>query len=129
MPVAARSHELRDKVLGAVDQRFAEPVRISFLNKEKTEADPERPAVEIEGVLRTGGGKETGASGARADNWRTRLAAGKAELHIAAASYDGPRIATGDRVVALSRKGEPWWEVLRVDDRGENRLVLELGEI
>ena len=54
--------------------------------------------------------------------------AGKGELHIDRATYTGPPVRPGDAVQALSRPGRPWFEVLRVDDRGETRLVLELGE-
>lgn len=127
MPVAARFHTLRDRVVAAVDKTFAEPVKLSFLKKE--EVDPARPSVEIEAVLRVGGGEETGMNGGYGATWRTRLAAEKAELHIDRASYRGPLPERGDRVQALSRHGKPWFEVLRVDDRGEARLVLELGII
>jgi len=127
MPVAARHHEIRDRVLAAVDKAFAEPIRISFLKNGAV--DPSRQPVDVEGVLRAGGGKETNAAGGFAQSWRTQLAAGKAELHLNAASYAGPTIRTGDRVRAVSRRAMPWFEVLRVDDRGESRLVLELGEI
>ncbi|MFC5039201.1 hypothetical protein [Tianweitania sediminis] len=104
-----------------------EIVRLSFLKSGQVDAT--RPAIEIEAILRVGGGEETNVSGGYASTWRTQLAAGKAELHIDAATYQGPTIKTGDRVRALSRVHKPWFEVLRVDDRGETRLVLELGEV
>ncbi|WP_172123215.1 hypothetical protein [Devosia sp. 919] len=126
MPIAARFHDARDQVLAGVDKAFAEPVRLSFLKKGVV--DPARPPVDIEAVLRVGGGNETNIAGGWAASWRTQLAAGKAELHINAANYAGPAIRTGDRVKALSRKAEPWFNVERVDDRGEARLVLELSE-
>jgi hypothetical protein len=126
MPVAARFHEIRDRVVAAVDVRFAEPVKLSFLKD--NEPDPSRLQVDVEGVLRVGGGKETNMSGGMSKSWRSKLSAGKAELHLDASKYAGPDIRQGDAVCALSRRGEPWFDVLRVDDRGENRLVLELGE-
>lgn len=127
MPIAARFAETRDRVLVAVDKVFAEPVRLSFLRKGVV--DPARAAVDIDAVLRVGGGSDTNMSGGYAQSWRTQLASGKAELHINRAAYAGPKLVAGDRVQASSRPGEPWFEVLRVDDRGETRLVLELGEI
>lgn len=127
MPVAARFHGPRDMVLAAVDNAFAEPVKLSFLKNGRP--DPVRPSVEIEGVLRVGGGNETNMTGGFAQTWRTQLAAGKAELHIDASKYEGPAIKTGDRVRALSRRGQPWFAVERVDDRGEARLVLSLSEV
>lgn len=127
MPVAARFHATRDRVAAGVDKMFAEPVRLSFLKNGTV--DPSRVAVEIEAVLRVGGGEQTNIAGGSGSTWRTQLAAGKAELHINRATYAGPQPKAGDRVRALSRHGQPWFECLRVDDRGEVRLVLELGEI
>ena len=127
MPVAARFHEIRDRVLAGVDQCFAEPVYVSFQVKGKV--DPERPALTIEGVLRVGGGKQSRASNGAGESWRTQIAGGKAELHIDRAVYAGPAFQTGDRLRAVSRASQPWFEVLGVEDRGESRLVLELGEV
>lgn len=125
MPVAARFHTIRDRVTHAVDKVFAEPVKLSFLLDD--EVDPERQAVEIEAVLRVGGGKQISIDSGRGQTWRTQIAVEKAELHIVRAHYQGPMPKKGDRVRALSRPGEPWFEVLRVDDRSEARLILELG--
>lgn len=125
---AARFHALRDRVIAAVDQRFAEPVRLSPMKGGK--ADPGRPQHVFEAVLRVGEGKQTNAGGATgsAQAWRSRLTAGRGELHIDPASYGGPAIQPGDKIRALSRHGEPVWEVLEIDDRSHTRLVLQLGE-
>jgi len=126
MPIAARYHDSRDLVLAAVDKSFAEPVRLSFMKQGLP--DPQRPATDIEAVLRVGGGDERNMAGGFAQTWRTQLAAGKAELHINRAQHPGLQVRAGDAIRALSRPGQPWFEVTRVDDRGENRLVLELAE-
>ncbi|MCD1264068.1 hypothetical protein [Shinella sumterensis] len=126
MPVSARFHELRDKVLAAVDDKFAEPVRLSFLKSGVV--DPTRPAVEIEAVLRVGEGKTTSVAGSRDSGWRSRIVADKAQLHIDRTTYTGPQPKQGDKVKALSRWGEPWFEVADVDDRSHTRLVLNLNE-
>lgn len=123
---AARFHALRDRVLERVDQVFAEPVLLKF-NKGGA-ADPSRPAVEIEAVLRVGGGKETAVAGGQDRAWRTRINAQRAELHIDRAAWPNIEAKAGDEVRALARLGEPWFEVLAVDDRGMTRLVLQLGE-
>ncbi|WP_312411914.1 hypothetical protein [Shinella sp.] len=128
MPVSARFHELRDKVLAAVDFKFAEPVRLSFLTKVGGTVDPARPAVEIEAVLRVGEGKNTSVSGGNSMSWRSRIVADKAQLHIDRTTYTGPQPKQGDKVKALSRWGEPWFEVADVDDRSHTRLVLNLNE-
>jgi hypothetical protein len=124
----ARHHALRDRILRAADQVFAEPVRLSFMKGGAV--DPARPVVEIEAVLRVGGGKETSVSGRGADSvWRGRIQAQRAELHIDRTRYPLVVARKGDRVKALSRPGEPWFEVMAIDDRGMTRLVLQLGEV
>lgn len=125
--VPARFHALRNRILAVNDRVFAEPVRLKF-NKNGA-ADSSRPSIDIEAVLRVGGGKETAASGNRIDAaWRTRIAAQRAELHIDRARYPIIQAVTGDEVQAVSRPGMPWFEVLVVDDRGSTRLVLQLRE-
>ncbi len=126
MPVAGSFHQTRDAVLAAVDRVFAEPIKISFMRSGQPDAS--KPAVVIKAVLRVGGGEQTSIAGSLGQSWRTQLAAGKGELHIDRRSYTGPAILKGDAAQASSRPGQPWFEVLRVDDRGETRLVLELGE-
>lgn len=126
MPVSARFHALRDKVLASVDQKFAEPVRLSFLKSGVV--DVTRPAVEIEAVLRVGEGKATSVTGGSSGGWRSRIVADKAQLHIDRTTYTGPQPKAGDRVKALARHGEPWFEVADVDDRSHTRLVLNLNE-
>lgn len=122
----SRFQQIRDRTVAAVDTVFAEPVKLSFLKDGVV--DPERPAAEITAVLRVGGGKESSMAPGTSRAWRSKLAAGKAELHIDRSRYAGPALHSGDRVRALARRGQPWFEVLRVDDRGDTRLVLELGE-
>lgn len=123
---AARFHALRDRVLDRVDHVFAEPVLLRF-NKGGG-SDPSRPAVEIEAVLRVGGGKETSVAGGQDRAWRSRINAQRAELHVDRAKYPDIKARAGDEVRALARLGEPWFEVLAVDDRSMTRLVLQLGE-
>lgn len=125
--LSARFHALRDRTLAAVDQTLAEPVRLSFLKDGAV--DPARAAVEIEALLRVGGGKETSVSGGRDRDWRTNIVAQKAELHVDRAKYPDITCRPGDRVKALARPGQPWFEVLAVEDRGSSRYVLQLGEV
>lgn len=127
MALSARFHDLRDKVLADVDKAFAEPIRISPMGANGA-ADPSRPAVVIEAVLRTGGGKNTNLAGGHAQSWRTRIVAQKAELHIDRTKYPDLVIRGKDRMRALARQGQPLFEVLHVDDRNHTRLVVELGE-
>lgn len=122
----ARYHSLRDRVMAQVDRVFAEPVTISFMKNGTVDAD--RPAVHIEAVFRAGGGKETTAAGAWDKTWRGRIASQRSELHIDRSKYPDVVLRKGDAVRADARPGQPWFEVLFVDDRGETRLIGQLGE-
>lgn len=126
MPVASGMRAMRDLLMGGVDAKFAEPVR--FLPMDQGEPDASRQTIEFAAVLRVGGGQDMSLGGRSGSSWRSSLAAGKSELHIARQQSPGISVKAGDLVVALDRHGQPMFEVLRVDDRGESRLVLELGE-
>lgn len=124
MPVAARFHELRNKTLALVDQAFAEPVRLYFFKNGK--ADSEKPACTIEAVLRTGGDRKSTGGG---EEWKVRHIAGAATLHINPANMvDFPALKDGDKVRAISREGEPWFEVKSVNARGHTRILVDLAE-
>jgi hypothetical protein len=128
--IAARFHELRNRVIGAADRVFAEPVRLSPMKNGRT--DTTRPQHVLEAVLRVGKRQDTtatGATGSSAQDWKSRFSAATAELHIDRATYDGPRVEPGDKIRALSRHGEPVWTVMAIDDRSHTRLVLVLGEV
>ena len=127
MPVIAAFHALRDRVLKGNDGLFGERVQLAFFDKDG-EADTERQSLEITAPLRTGAGENSNLDGGFARSWRARIAAQKAELHIDPATYTGPQLRKGDKVRALARDGQPWFEVLSVDDRNHTRLVVRLGE-
>ncbi|PZO78485.1 MAG: hypothetical protein DI629_12130 [Mesorhizobium amorphae] len=117
---------MRDKVLAATDRLFAEPVKLSFLKGGVV--DTSRPAVEIEAILRVEGENSAMTlKGSAGSGWAPIIEAGKAELHINRATYAGPPLRVGDRVKALSRSFEPWFEVSSVDDRTQGRIVARLN--
>lgn len=122
----ARFHISRDRSMSINDKVFAETVRLSFLTSQGT-VDPARPAREIEAILRVGGGEITSIAGSGSSAWRSRIVARKAELHINRVKYPDIVVRARDRVKALARPGQPWFEVSVVDERGETRLVLQLG--
>lgn len=124
--LSARFHAIRDRTLARVDRTFAEPVRLSPMKGKA--ADPSRQQIVIEAVLRVGEGKNTKYQQSQDAVWRSRLIAGKAELHIDRAKYPDLNCQEGDKVRALARPGEPLFEVLAIDARGHTRLVLQLSE-
>lgn len=126
MPVAARFHELRNRIVETVDLKFAEPVRLSPMKNGLT--DPDRPQITIEGVLRTGASKGGSMEGGQGRGWRSRLQAGTAELHVDRAMYPELSAKKGDALRAVSRAGEPAFEVLSIDDRNHSRYIIALGE-
>lgn len=123
----ARYQDFRDRIVSVADEVFAEPIFFSPMKKQVQ--DPDRLTLDIEGVLRVGGGQDTAVATARANDWRSRIVAGKAELHIDWTRYPDLVARKGDRIRAVSRPQSPWFEVLSVDDRTFTRLVLQLGEI
>ena len=123
---SARYHSLRDRVVAQVDRVFAEPVRLSFMKDGKL--DPDRAMVDIEAVLRTDKAVSASPSGGRDRGWQQRVSSQPAQLHIDRLAYPNLVVRPYDKVQARARPGEPWFEVLSVDDRGMSRLVLNLGE-
>lgn len=122
----ARFHALRDRTVVTVDRTFAEPVKLFFLKNGV--ADPGRAAIQIEAPLRTGPRKGTDPSGGIVREWRSRIAAGRGEMRVDRAKYPSLVLRSGDKVQAISRPGEPLFEVLIVDDRDHSRLIVQLGE-
>lgn len=124
----ARFHVLRNRAVAVNDRVFAEPVQLAFLKGGI--ADPSRPSplLPVEAPLRVGGGKETNVDGRDSSVWHASIQAGRGELHIDPVKYPGLKFIKGDKVRALARQGQPWFEVLAVDDRLSSRLVVQLGE-
>lgn len=121
----ATFHEYRDRAVAAVDRVMAEDIALYFMRNGVT--DPDRDNITIRAVLRVGAGDN--AIDTRSRNWAQRIAAGKAQLHVDRATNPRLTVRKGDRIRAIERVGQPFFEVLRADDRAHGRLVLELGEI
>ena len=126
MPVAARYHRIKNRVLKTVDRALAEPVTIWPFNDGS--ADTTRNKVDVEGVLRVNGGQVSNAAGGYSGSWRSRISAGTAQMHIDRAQYPDLLVKKGDKLKAMSRHGQPLFLVERIDDRGLSRLVVELSE-
>ena len=124
----ARFHALRDRAMAVNDRVFAEPVQLSFLKNGVVDPTRPSPLLPIEAPLRVGGGKETNVDGRDSSVWHASIQAGRAELHIDPVKYPGLKFIKGDKVRALARSGQPWFQVLAVDDRLSTRLVVQLGE-
>lgn len=125
--IPARFHALRNRVLAQVDHVFAEPVRFSPMRNKQS--DPDRPQVQIEAVLRTSDNNSLSPTGNKRDqSWQMKIASQRSELHVDRAVYADIEFKTGDRICALSRPGEPVFEVAEVGKRGHTRTVLYLGE-
>ena len=123
MPAAFHAH--RDLAIAAVDRVMAEDIALYFMRNGVT--DPDRDNTTIRAVLRVGSGDN--AIDTRSRNWAQRIAAGRAQLHIDRVAHPGLTVRRHDRIRAIERVGQPFFEVLRADDRAHGRLVLELGEI
>lgn len=126
MPVAARFHELRDRVVATVDMKFAEAVRLTFMKG--AAPDPAKPQITIDAVLRTGNEKSASIASSNSRTWRSKIAAGQAELHIDRTVYPDIVLQKLDTVRAMARPGKPAFEVLSVNDRDHSRLIIGLGQ-
>lgn len=118
-------HKYRDKAIKAVDKVMAETLRL-FPMKSGV-ADGTRDQHEFQAVLRSGGeGIDSVGPGG---DWSSRIASGEAMIYIDRTVYAGPAIRVGDRFRSLDRPGQPFFEVLNVNDRQHGRLVLHMGEV
>lgn len=117
-------HAYRDKAIRAVDRVMAETVRLYPMRSGT--ADPGRDQAEFQAVARVGGEGSNGITGR--EDWSSRISSGEATVHIDRAAYTGPAIRKGDRVRLMDRVGQPWFDVLTINDRQHGRLVLHLGE-
>lgn len=118
--------EHRNALYEEVDAEFSEPLRVFFL--ENGRRIPGRGPVDIYAVLRTAGRDAFQPDGGNNADWNIKLAAGKATLAIDRAAYPDLVLAKGFRVCALSRKGQPMFEMQFVDARSHRRLYAILGE-
>lgn len=125
--LAARFHSLRDRLLLQVDRVFAGPVRVSFIKNGQLDVD--RDAVEIEAIFRNGNSVNSNMTGGVAQRWSVRFDSAKAVLAIDRAKYPDIALRVQDRVRVLTLPGQPWFEVLGVDDRSHTRLFAGLGEV
>ena len=123
---AARYAAIRDRVVAGNDQFFSEPVRLLFLSKGK--ADPNRQPIEIMAILRTKSERVSSVTGQSSDRWQAKIAAGHGFLAIDRTTYGGPDIRSGDKVCALSRSGQPVFEIQTTDDRSHVRFIAILGD-
>ena len=105
---------------------FGEEVRLSFLKDGK--ADPDRAQWTGRAILHTGGDDSFAPGEGNGGGYRTRLAAGQAELFLTRDEYDGPVPAVKDIVRAMDRVGEPRWEVSDISGRYSNLWVLSLTQ-
>jgi len=124
--LAARFHALRDRTVAATDKTFAEPVRLSFLKGGAVRpgsagARQSRLCCASAAARKPMSAAATRRPGARASQ------AQRGELHIDRTVYPDLKFSKGDKVRALARPGQPWFEVLTVDDRLSTRLVVQLG--
>lgn len=117
---------LEARVDKAMTRAFGEQVRLSFMKGGR--ADPDRGQLVVRGVLHTGGNDSFPLSMTDGQSFRTRLAAGQAELFLNRSEYGGPAFEPGDSVRALDRAGQPRWEVASISDRYSHLIVVSLTE-
>lgn len=121
--LSARFHTLRDRSAKVVDAVFAEPVFL--MPKASTNVED---GVTFEAPLRTGERDAKGMSGGRGQGWNAQIAGTAATMYIDGVANPEARPKEGDRLHALAREGQPWFEVAFVDSRNHARIVVHLRE-
>lgn len=121
----AHYQSLRDRAVKAVDSVFAEAVDIVAVDSDRRATGA---PVTVTGVLRSAAQVAASMAGGRGQSWNIEVAAGSAMLSVDRARYPGLVVSPGDRVKAVSRPGEPWFEVARVDHHDLSRLIIHLSE-
>ena len=122
----ANFHKYRDLAVRAVDGLMGETLRLVPLESGRT--DPARPPRDVISPLRVGVEENDGVSG-KSKSWGSRIASGKAQAHISRAEYPDLVLRQGDRLRAVERAGQPWFEVDAVNDRDHARMIVELVEV
>ena len=122
----AKFHKYRDLAVRAVDDLMGEALRIVPMDGGRI--DPARTPGEVTAPLRVGAEESDGVGG-KSQAWRSRISSGKAQAHISREAYPDLVVRKGDRLRAIERAGQPWFEVDAVADRDHARLILELVEI
>ncbi len=113
--------DLQAIVRGAVDDAFAE--RVSIVPHKDGRLDQSRPIIETKAILRVSG-QRTKSLG---EGWNISLATSKNLLFLDARNLPDLVLRRLDKVKALDRPGQPFFEVLTVHQRGEMRILVELG--
>lgn len=117
--------DLRTELTGAVDEAFGETVLHHPLASGGV--DPERPVSSLVVVLRTGA-RSDALGRSREKEVRIGVNASGGYLRIDRALYPDLIVRAGDKIRAMERTGQPWFEILSVDDRSHLRLTLDLGD-
>ena len=115
-----------DRVVGGNDVDLGERVFLAYLDGGVS--DPDRTNEEIDAILRVGTERTSAPQGGAGISWQTKLAGGEAELHISRSAYPNAILKTGDKVRALARVGQPWFEVATVNTRAQPRIIVRLNE-
>lgn len=125
--MAAPYQGLRDRVVAAVDARYAET--LLFRPMKGSSRDVSRAECNVSGVLRTGDMEARSMQGGvRQGKERMQIAGATALLALAVADYAELAVLERDSFQAAARPGEPWFKVLFVDRRHHGRIFVYLGD-
>lgn len=118
---------VRERTTKINDQLFAEEIKLSFLVNGVV--DKTRAQMIVKGILTINDELTKKADGGISGTWHVPIAAAPARLVIDRKAYPNIVIRHGDKVQAVSREGEPWFQVTSVKDRSKQRLYVYLSEL
>lgn len=119
----ANWQDLAAKATQTADRVFGEPVRLSFFKHGS--ADPARPPVNVRGQLHLPGESDV-VPGRSNASFTTQLVGGTGLLVIQKIVFSG-ELRQGDKVRADDRDGQPWFEILTVDNAGASQIVAQIS--
>lgn len=117
---------LKNRLPSMVDKFHAE--RVMFIPIKNGGADQTREREQITGVLRVRPNEAKGPQSGNASTFKSKAKSNDAELYLDAANYAEFKIEQGDKIQAIERAGQPFFQVECRNPRDQNRITVELSD-
>ena len=117
---------LKARIPSIVDKVHAE--KVTFIPIKSGGADETRDRQEITGVLKVRPKNPQGPQSGNASTFNSKAASNESVLYLDAAKYADFDIKQGDKIQAIARAGQPFFQVEHRNPRDQNRITVELSD-